>query len=97
LKPSGRLGWITPEDWARYSELQEAKKYYAARTAYSRRNQRCPVPQKFKGFTRSVTWEDWFEVKFGERLVDYVDRIKSSGKPRIVQEWEGKRGCERKE
>lgn len=56
-------------------------KYCAARDIWKRRAQNCPNPQRVDGFKKIVTWAVWFNIKFGESLNDYVERIKRDGKP----------------
>ena len=47
-------------------ELQEQKKYHAARFVWKRRRNRTPNKQ--------VMWQAWFEKMFGENLDDYAKR-----------------------
>ena len=72
---------------------QQLNKYYTARDTWRRRSENCPVPQKVGQFKKIVTWEEWFQIKFGESLFDYAERIKKDGRPEgVVEMADGKSG-----
>ena len=43
-------------------------KYHAARSIWHKRSQLVP--------SRRYSWDKWFEVKFGEPYMEYVERMK---------------------
>jgi hypothetical protein len=57
---------ICGKDLEREQKWADAKKYYAARSAWKRRHQLV----EGKGYT----WGQWFQRMFGEKLTDYAAR-----------------------
>ena len=73
--------YISDETLDRLARMQVCVKYFAARDIWTKREDTCPVPQKVNGFRRSVTWREWFKIKFGEDYDQYIQRIQRDGKP----------------
>ena len=78
--------WISDEELDRLARMQVCVKYFAARDVWKKRAEDCPVPQQVGSFKKTVTWNEWFAIKFGEKLDDYVARIQRDGKPPEVVE-----------
>lgn len=51
----------------------ERLKYFAAKSAWHRRDQRTPSGR--------CTWAQWWENRYGERLAGYVERLRGSVPP----------------
>ena len=60
------LSYLTSTDQER--KWAEDIKYHAARSIWHKRTQLAP--------SRRYTWGGWFEVKFGEPYMEYVERMK---------------------
>jgi hypothetical protein len=58
----------TEEAKAQSAKWAEEIKYHAARSIWHKRTQRVP--------SRRYSWGKWFEVKFGEPYMEYVERMK---------------------
>ena len=58
------FGETSPEQEARWAD---EIKYYAARWVWTRRFWKVP--------RRGITWERWWELKFGESYLPYVERM----------------------
>jgi len=65
------LPTLTKEELAQEKQWAEDIKYYAARSIWKRRHHATPNNPPH----RRVTWEQWFEKKFGEPLLDYAERM----------------------
>jgi hypothetical protein len=65
------LPTLTEEEQAQEKQWAEDIKYYAARSIWKRRNHATPNNPPH----RRVTWEQWFEKKFGEPLTVYAARM----------------------
>jgi len=65
------LPTLTEEEQAQEKQWAEDIKYHAARWCWKRRGHATPrsLPH------RRVTWEEWFEKKFGEPLDAYAARM----------------------
>lgn len=73
--------YISDEQLDRMKVQFQQIKYFAARDIWRKRAEDCPNPKKVKGFKKVVTWAEWFKIKFGEDLNEYVARIQRDGKP----------------
>lgn len=59
---------LSTEDQERENQWAQDIKYHAARDIWHKRGH--PVP------SRQYSWGKWFEVKFGEPYMEYVERMK---------------------
>jgi len=58
--------------------LPEQRKYFAARDIYHKRAEHAPNGMRDEdGVSTPVTWEQWFELKFKQRLDDYISECNS--------------------
>ena len=51
-------------------------KYFAARFAYQNRNDLCPKSVEINRQRVQITWLQWWEARYGERLNDYIQAIR---------------------
>jgi len=63
---------ISGEDLEREQKWAEEKMYFAARSAWVKRNRRVPG--------KPYNWATWFENMFGENLFEYAKRMKGKKK-----------------
>tara|TARA_R100001163_G_C4955360_1_gene121389 strand:+ start:204 stop:416 length:213 start_codon:yes stop_codon:yes gene_type:complete len=66
------LPTLTEEELAQEKQWAEDIKYHAARSIWKRRQHSTPSSLPH----RRVTWEEWFEKKFGEPLLAYAERMR---------------------
>ena len=62
----------TEEEQAQEDLWNEQKMYHAARWVWNRRGQATPNNPPH----RRINWEQWFEKKFGEPLLEYAARMR---------------------
>jgi hypothetical protein len=62
---------LTEEEQAQEKQWAEDIKYHAARWCWKRKSHSAPNNPPH----RRVTWEQWFEKKFGEPLNVYAERM----------------------
>ena len=65
------LPTLTEEEQAQEKQWADDIKYHAARSIWKRRKHTTPNNPPH----RRVTWEQWFEKKFGEPLNVYAERM----------------------
>jgi hypothetical protein len=65
------LPTLTEEEQAQEKQWADDIKYHAARSIWKRRKHTTPNNPPH----RRVTWEQWFEKKFGEPLDAYAARM----------------------
>ena len=68
--------FISDETKRYLQEQRLLNKRCMAKEVWKRRHEECPIPQKVDGFKKKVTWMEWFGIKFGEPLMDYVERVR---------------------
>jgi hypothetical protein len=60
--------------------VAEQLKYFAARECYKKRYEMAPNDEKdADGIRSKVTWDRWFELRYKQKLDDYIAQLKVKG------------------